>query len=169
MRHLDRLVGVCNLLAEIACALMMITICADVAARNLFNVIIEAGAETVAYYFMVSLAYFPLAAITREDAHLQASFFTARLAPHVRAKLEGASALLLALFMAILTWESIIAAIDKTQAGEITQAARTNLPIWPARWILPIGASLMAAYALAIGLRKLTGIVGASEDKLENV
>jgi TRAP-type C4-dicarboxylate transport system permease small subunit len=169
MRLMDRLVGVFNLLAEIACALMMITICADVLARNVFNVIIEAGAETVAYYFMVSLAYFPLAAITRDDAHLQASFFTARLAPHVRAKLEGGVALLLGLFMAMLTWQSVIAAIDKTQAGEITQAARTNLPIWPARWILPIGASLMAAYALAVGLRKLSGLAGAAEDRLENV
>ena len=168
MRHaLDRLVGAMNVLAELAALLMMVEICADVAARNLFHIILEAGAETTTYYFMVALAYFPLAQITRDDGHLQASFFTSGFSPHGKAILEGVVALIMFGFMALIAWQTTLAAIDKMQVGEMVQAASINLPTWPSRWILPVGAGAMALYALSVGIAKLTGARGAAEAKIE--
>jgi TRAP-type C4-dicarboxylate transport system permease small subunit len=156
-----------NVLAELATLLMMIEICADVLARNLFHFILEGGAETTTYYFMVALAYFPLAQITRDDGHLQASFFTSGFSPRGKAILEGVVALIMCGFMGLIAWQTTLAAIDKMQFGEMVQAASINLPIWPSRWILPLGAGVMSLYALWVGLAKLTGARGAAEAKIE--
>jgi TRAP-type C4-dicarboxylate transport system permease small subunit len=166
-RALDRVVTVLNGCAELATALMALTVVADVTCRFVLNVVLEAGAETVAYYFMVALTFLPLAHITREDGHLKAEFFTRGLSARGRAILEGIVLLVLFGFMAMLCWQTTLAAIDKTEVGEIIQAAQTTLQVWPARWVLPVGAAVMAIYALTLAVWKLTGEVGAAETKIE--
>src|SRR5262245_2368431 len=94
-RTLDRIVGVLDACAELATALMALTVVADVTCRFVLNVVLEAGAETVAHYFMVALTFLPLAHITRDDGHLKAEFFTKGMSDRSRAILEGVVLLIL--------------------------------------------------------------------------
>jgi TRAP-type C4-dicarboxylate transport system permease small subunit len=156
-RSLDRLTVVMTALGEVAIAAMMVLITSDVIARFILNYVIDAGAEIVAHYFMVAILYFALGDITRNEGHLSATFFTEWMTQRARTVLEGVIALILCAFMVLLTWRTAVSAIEATRIGELLQASHTNLPLWPSRWILPLGCGTMALYALLIAGDKFSG------------
>src|SRR3972149_10892468 len=103
---LDRLTNVMMVLGDVAVIAMILLITADVIARYLLNYVIDAGAEVVTHYLMVSIIYFSLGDITRNEGHLSATFFTDWMSQRGKNVLEGVVALLLFAFMAVLTWRT---------------------------------------------------------------
>jgi hypothetical protein len=65
--------------------------------------------------------------------------------------------------MLLLTWRTAVSAVEATLVGELLQASRTNLLLWPSRWILPLGSGAMAIYALVVASRKFSGRLPAKE------
>ena len=161
-RLLDRVIDGAMILAEIAITLMMAHITVELIVRWLFRYGLDAVPEIVAYYYMTALTFFALAYVTRGDGHISAEIFTQNLAPRAREILEGVIALALCIFMLVFTWQTVSEAISMTNAGETHQAARTMVPKWPARWYLPIGTAIMAAYALLLAVQKLSGGAAAA-------
>lgn len=159
-RILDRAIDLAMLAAEIAIGLMMLHITAEILMRWLFKFSLDAVPEIVAFYYMAGLVFLALAHVTRSNNHIAAEIFTQSLSPRVRDILEGIIALAMALFMAVVTWQTATEAVAMTGVGEIHQAATANLPKWPARWFLPVGSGLMALCALLIGINKLLGHAG---------
>jgi TRAP-type C4-dicarboxylate transport system permease small subunit len=168
-RLLDRLTTAMMALGEIAVIAMTLLISADIITRYLLNFVLDAGAEIVTHYFMVSIIYFALGDITRNEGNLSATFFTERLSNRNKALLEGVVAIILFLFMMLLTWRTGVSAVDSTRIGEIMQTSRTNLPIWPSRWILPLGCVTMALYSLLIAIDKFTGRLPAKGTERDNI
>lgn len=156
-RILDRVVDLAMFVAEVAIALMMLHITAEILMRWLFRASLDAVPEIVGFYYMAAIVFLALAHVTRTNSHIAAEIFTEMLAPRAREILEGVIALVLCLFMAVVTWQTANEAISMTSIGEIHQAATVNLPKWPPRWFLPVGSGLMALYALVIGIHKLRG------------
>lgn len=169
-RALDGLTTVMVALGEIAVVAMMVLITADVISRYVFNYVIDAGAEIVAHYFMVAIIYFALGDITRAEGHLSATFFTDWMTARGKTLLEGFIALVLCAFMLLVTWRTTISALEATRIGELLQASRTNLPIWPSRWILPFGCVTMAIYSFIVATDKFSGRSPAKDsDPLKEV
>jgi TRAP-type C4-dicarboxylate transport system permease small subunit len=157
LRFLDKTARAMTTVGEFAIVAMMATVALDVTMRYLFLWSFDAAADIVANYFMVGIAYMPLAEITRDDSHLSARFLTDRMSDRGREILEGFIALVLCVFMAVVTWETAVAAIDMTRQGEMMQGAVMTLPIWPSRWLLPAGSLTMTFYALVVALWKFGG------------
>jgi TRAP-type C4-dicarboxylate transport system permease small subunit len=156
-RMLDRATDFAMLLAEVAIALMMLHITAEILMRWMFRTSLDAVPEIVGYYYMAALVFLALAHVTRTNNHIAAEIFTQNLTPRAREILEGIISLALCAFMVIVTWQTAREAISMTGFAEIHQAATVNLPKWPPRWFLPVGSALMALYALMIGINKLRG------------
>jgi TRAP-type C4-dicarboxylate transport system permease small subunit len=156
-RALDRVVDLGMVIAEVAIALMMLHITAEVVLRQIFLHSLDAVPEIVAYYYMAGLVFFSLAYVTRANGHISAEVFTQMLAPRSREILEACIAFALFGFMALFAWETWREAISMTRIGEIHQAATLYLPKWPPRWFLPVGSAVMALYALLIAVQKFRG------------
>jgi TRAP-type mannitol/chloroaromatic compound transport system permease small subunit len=75
--------------------------------------------------------------------HLRVDFFTAKLSPKNKNRLDALSHLLLALFSVLIAWRTSVAAISLHEAGE--KSMMLLLPVWPAVALLLPSFVLLAA------------------------
>ncbi|MEK8025375.1 TRAP transporter small permease [Pseudaquabacterium rugosum] len=94
-------------------------------------------------------------------AHLIVDFFTQRLAPRGRDRLDAVGALLLAATCALLAWRSAAGAQAVRAAGEETMIL--GLPMWWAYAMLAPGLALSAAIAAWQAQRLWRGLAAAPE------
>lgn len=127
-------------------ALMMMHVVVDVAARWLFNSPLEGTAETVTYYYMVTVAFLPWMWLARNDGHIKVDFVSQALPERMRFWLDLVVKTVLVIYLAMFTWQSWLTAIKYTGRGEVQQAGSHYLPVWPTRWLLPLAGGLMATW-----------------------
>jgi TRAP-type C4-dicarboxylate transport system permease small subunit len=152
-RAIDVVVDALAWIAGAVCLLMALHVAADLVGRSLFDHPLLGTDEIATNYYMVALAFLPLAVITRQRAHIVVGLFTDRL-PRRALLGVGALADLVTLgFVAIVAWTAIGSAIEKTATREMTESSVGYLPIWEARWILALGFSMMCLY-LVLNLAK---------------
>jgi hypothetical protein len=65
--------------------------------------------------------------------------------------------------VAIFTYQTFLAALQRTSAGEVWLAGTKYLPVWPTRWLLPLAGSLMIAHLVLRVLADLARGRGDSE------
>ncbi|MGE4044567.1 MAG: TRAP transporter small permease subunit [Acetobacteraceae bacterium] len=143
-------------IAGVAITLMMLHIAGDITAKLLLNQPIVATLEIVTWYYMVATVFLPWGYIQVHKKHLMVELFTMRMAPRNVAVLDGFVGIAGAIYVGILVWLTLEHAMEQTAAGEIQDATFFDLPVWPARWFLPIPAAVMALTFLTQGIRDLT-------------
>ena len=126
--------------------LMMLHVTADVTGRTIFNRPLEGTTEIVAAYYMVMVAYLPWAWISRRDGHIVAGMFQHFGTPAFDFWLEIFVKIFTAICVAVFTYQTFLAALRQTRAGEVWIAGTMYLPVWPCRWLLPLAGGLMALY-----------------------
>ena len=132
--------------AMAAGALMMLHVVADVTARTVFNEPLEGTAETVTYYYMVTVAYLPWMWLARNDGHIKVDFVVRMLPARAAFWLDLAVNAILAVYMAAFAWQSWLNAAKYTARNEVQQAGSFYLTVWPTRWLLPLAGGLMAIW-----------------------
>nr|WP_246434988.1 TRAP transporter small permease [Quisquiliibacterium transsilvanicum] len=107
--------------------------------------------EIVGYGTAVVLACF-LPLCQWRGANVIVDFFTARASATLRAGLDRAGALLLALMLGLLAWRTGVGALDQHRYGAETMLLQW--PLWPALMLMAVPmalASLMALYTAVTG------------------
>ncbi len=155
LRWLQKPIDVLLWLALLAGVLMMTHVTIDVASRYLFNRPLEGTTEIVAAYYMVVVAYLPWAWIARHDRHIVAGVFQRIGTPRFDFWLEIAVKVFTIVYVSVFTYQTLLAAVQRTRAGEVWLAGTMYLPVWPSRWMLPIAGALMVIYLV---LRVLSDI-----------
>ena len=152
MRLIDRLlrwlevpINLLLWLALIAGFLMMMHVGIHVTARGLRQPLMGTD-EIVAGWYMVAVCYLPWAWLTRHDNHIVAGVFERIGTAWFGYWLEVAVKIFLLVYVSVFAWQTWIRAVQQTRAGEVWEAAGGFIPIWPSRWVLPIGAGLMGIY-----------------------
>jgi TRAP-type C4-dicarboxylate transport system permease small subunit len=143
--------------------LMMLHVTADVTMRTVFNAPIEGTTEVVAGYYMVAIAYLPWAFVARNDNHIVAGIFKQIGTPTFDYWVEIGVKILTTTYVAIFTYQTFLAALQRTSAGEVWLAGTKYLPVWPTRWLLPLAGSLMIAHLVLRVLADLARGRGDSE------
>ena len=126
--------------------MMMAQVSLDVALKYLLNWPIPMTLETVSAYYMAALVFLPLGLATRDEDHLEVELFTAKLAPRPLAWVKLFGCVFGAVYVGIILSETVAEAIEMTSRGEVWETATVDLPVWPARWFLPVGAALMLVW-----------------------
>lgn len=126
--------------------LMMGHIVADVAGREFFSAPIEGTLETVSFYYMVAVTFFPLAYVSHHEGHISVELFTRGLRRRRLAGLEAAVGTLCLAFVVVLVYETWGAAMESFETDEMWETADDLITIWPSRFALPIGVALMGVY-----------------------
>jgi TRAP-type C4-dicarboxylate transport system permease small subunit len=157
LRWLRKPIDLLFWLGLLAGFLMMVHVTADVAGRYLFNSPLAGTTEFVAAYYMVIVAYAPWAWLSSRDNHIVAGVFKRIGSPRFDFWLEIAVKILTLVYVSVFTYQTGLAAVQRTRTGEVWLAGTIYLPVWPSRWMLPIAGALMAVYLV---LRVLSDIVG---------
>ena len=139
--------------------LMAVHVVADVAAKFLFNFPLAGTLEIVAHYYMVGLIFFPLAYVQRRDSHIAADLLTRLLPRSITDWISCVSCLAMAGFAALLAWRSSVDAIRSLVIVESVQTSGYFVYIFPARWFVPLGLSVMGCFALLQAVRQIMTLV----------
>jgi TRAP-type C4-dicarboxylate transport system permease small subunit len=81
-----------------------------------------------------------------QGSHLHVDFFTARLSPTAKARLDAIAHALLALVAIVLAWRTAISAISTYESGETTVMLG-----WPVWWAVALIVPSLALFAVAGG------------------
>ncbi len=152
-RLLERFSVLLLWVAGVAITLMMLHIAADIVGKLVFHQPMTATLEIVAWYYMVATVFLPVAYIQVHKKHLMVELFTRNMGPRPLARLEGCIAVLGALYVGILFWLTLEQAITSTADNELQDVTFFDLPVWPARWFLPLSIGAMTLIMVLQAIR----------------
>lgn len=156
LRLQDRLLAFLSLLGGIATVTLMVHVAVDILLRNLANAPIPATYEIATHYYMVSLAFLPLAALERSGGMIQVEVLDTVLGRHGVHLSNLFNAALSALVYATLTYVTWLEAMNAMSKGRFVFANTVHVLTWPAYWIPPLGfaVAMLVAILRLFTLRK---------------
>ena len=154
---LSRLVDLVTVLSGLAVALMMLHITADVISRYAFNYPLPGTISIVSNFYMVLVAFMPLAFAEQKSAHISVEVLTERFPGRVQKHLAGWLLLVSAAVFAVMTGRTWDEAIAKQAINASVVQGDTSLLIWPTYFFIPLGCGLMCAVCLYKFVVYLTG------------
>ncbi|MAF50060.1 MAG: TRAP transporter small permease [Rhodospirillales bacterium] len=126
--------------------LMMAHITLDVTGRVLFNHPLIGTIEVASSYYMVAVAYLPLAHVSRGDGQIIVELFTRNLAPGRILRIDAVINVITMIYMLVFAWYTTEVAIEMTHEGELGELGAGYFWVWPSRWLLPLSFWIMAFY-----------------------
>jgi TRAP-type C4-dicarboxylate transport system permease small subunit len=139
-----------------AVILMALNITADVVLRGTVNWGIYGTTEIVSFYYMVATVCLPLAFIELRDEHINVEVFFQLLPSFLQRVVLAFSILCTGGFFAVFAWRSWYDSMVALSTRE-TLMGYAEIPIWPARFILPISFALVVAICLLRLIKLCTG------------
>ena len=161
----DRAARAGGLIGALAVGLLALHVSLDVAARKLFGTPLPGTLTIVTYYYMLILAFAPLAAVEAVRGHIAIGFLgEGRTRPsrrHARSLMDLAAGLM----MALLAWRGWIAAVRDWDIGAVQAQSSLMVPVWPARFVVPLGAGLMALVLVGRFVARLRASAAPSDGR----
>lgn len=148
LRTANWVVSMLAVIAGFAIALMMVHISVDVALRYTTGAGLPGTLTIVSYYYMVMVAFIPLAYAEIKGAHIQMEILTDLLPNSGRIWVRGWLLLPTAITTGVLAWRGFDEALKQFSAGAIRIQGSTSIPIWPSYFALPIGVGMMTLIVL---------------------
>lgn len=151
MKYINRLTNAAgdalNFAASLAVFSVLLIVSINVISRSFFSVSITSAHEIVVFYCMIPIAFLPLLKLELEDGHIVTDLFFGSFPQAVRSLLWTLRCLFTVAIFGMLAWFTLKQAIRATERSEIAMGI-SQMPIWQARWILPIAFSLAVIGAL---------------------
>lgn len=130
-------------LAGISLVMLVVHVTLDVLSARLLSAPIQHTLEISSFYYMIAIVFLPLATVERAGEHIGVDIVVKMLPRAARRGLDAITALAAGAMAGLFCYWTGLDAIRATATGE-TVLGTGFLPIWPARWILPIGFGLLA-------------------------
>ena len=128
---------------------MMLHVCADVALRVVGGRPIPATVEIVSHYYMVLIAFLPLAWVERRDGMISIAIIEPLLPRSVLRVSDVLVALLVATVYALLAWITFQSALRSYASGTFVIVLSERLATWPSYFLPPAGFALAMIASLA--------------------
>lgn len=136
---------------------LMIHVSADVALRTFSNRPIPGTLEIVAYWWMVSIVFLGIAYTKIRNEHIAVDLLPDRLPPNQRAVARVILEVITIGVLLLLIYFGWEAAMSSMARGE-NAVGVTPIPVWPFRFLLPLGGLLMVAACVAAILENIDTI-----------
>lgn len=147
-RAADRVSQGLALVGAVGIAAMLVHISVDVLSRNLFGRPIPATNEIVAGYYMVLIAFLPLAWVERNRGMVSVDLLEAAMSPRARLASDLFVALLATALYLVIAWVGWRAAMSRWHIGAFVDVLGYRLPIWPTYFLPPVGFFLAGMMTL---------------------
>ncbi|WP_177242669.1 TRAP transporter large permease subunit [Amycolatopsis marina] len=138
-RRLGWLGQLTGLLGGVAVVLLLTTVLVDVTLRFAFSKPLPGTIEYVSFWYMTAIGFLGLALAERHGEHIDAPIVFDRLPGPIRRELIVIAKVLFAVVMiaiAVWGWEE---AVRQWEIGE--RGAAAGVVLWPARFLVPLGAA----------------------------
>ena len=143
---LARWMGYCAAAVIVA---MCLHISVAVVCRVVFRVSLPATIEIVSYYYMVIVTFLPLALAQVLNEHVSVDILFEICPEWLKPWLQRFADLLTMLVIGVFCAAMVRSAIRQTASSEYSRTGLFDLPIWPARWIVPLGLAAMLLVLIA--------------------
>ncbi len=153
------------LVGSIGVMLMMLHVGADIVARNLFGRPLPATNEIVSRYYMVFIAFLPLAWVERRRGMVSVEVVEALMGPRMIRGSDLIVVFLATLIYALLAYTTWFDALSAYRAGRSVIALNILIPVWPTFFLPPIGFTLAAIVTLVRGYEIVTGTEPPREEE----
>ena len=156
-RAADRLAQWLALVGALGIAAMLLHVGADVLTRNLLGRPIPATNEIVSSYYMVLIAFLPLAWVERRRGMVTVDLIDALLTPTTRRLSDVFVALLATALYLVIAWVGWQSAVSRWQIGAFIDVLGHRLPVWPTYFLPPAGFLLAAMVTLQRAVQTIRG------------
>ena len=156
----DRLSQMLAFVGAIGVVAMMIHVCVDIIARLITGASLPATVEIVSYYYMVLVAFLPLAWVERNNGMISVELIDLMLTPTLMRISDAVVAALGAVIYAVLAYATWITAIDNFETGTFVIALQHKIITWPGYFLPPVGFALAAIIMVVRFIDIVTGNVG---------
>lgn len=144
-RSLANAVG---LLGAIGILLMMLHITIDVLARMFLGSPLIGTNEVVSRYYMVAVAFLPLAWVEHRKGMIAVELFDSLLGRKALLVGDLLVAAVSAGVLVLLGWTSLGEAVEAFEKSAFVMAVGTRIPVWPTYFMIPAGCFLAAVLVL---------------------
>ena len=128
---------------------LMVHVMADVVLRNVANRPVPATYEIVTNYYMVALAFVPLAWLERSGGMISVEVTEHLMGPRMLWLSDRLVALIATAIYGGLAWVTFAASLDTFAKGTFVMAQSRAIPTWPAYFLPPLGFALAASVTFA--------------------
>jgi TRAP-type C4-dicarboxylate transport system permease small subunit len=132
-----------SLISGLAVVLMMLQVTLDVAGKYLLNKPVPATLTFVTTYYMVLVAFLPLAAAEQDDAHIKSDAFLKILPLPVQQMALLSVQCLAILITSIFTVASLSEGLIKFRDASSIVEQNIRILVWPSYFVLPLGSALL--------------------------
>ncbi|MDQ0317275.1 TRAP transporter small permease [Amorphus orientalis] len=165
-RLTNRAMNLTAVLAALGALVMMVHICAEIFLRTAFSAPIPATVEIVSRYYMVLLAFLPIAWLERRRGMVSVEAIDFLLPAGVKRYWDVAISLLSAVIYAGLAYTTWLVALKNYATGTFVMALEWVVPVWPTYFLPPIGFGLAVLVTVFRAISLLSGQDDAVEEAL---
>lgn len=147
-RILARMITAITWIGILAIILMMMHITLDVAGKFLFNKPLPATISMVSNYYMVVVAFIPLALVEQRNGHITVEVLTEFFPQRTQYHLFSWTYLISATVFGLLTYKTWAEAMRAYGSGTFMVEQSVKIITWPSYFLLPIGCGMMTAVVI---------------------
>lgn len=149
--------GLWTVVGGIIVVAMVLHITLDVTLRYLFNAPLNGTIAYVSHFYMVAIAFLPIAATEEVDQHISVELVYEMLSARIQSAFTAISLVLSMAVFAILAVRTGQEALLKYNIGTFVVEGPQKIPTWPAYFFLPLGFGLTV---LVLGYKLLCHVTG---------
>jgi TRAP-type C4-dicarboxylate transport system permease small subunit len=116
------------------------------------------GTKEIVANSVVIIVFMQVGFAVRSGSMLRADFLVLMMPPMAQRVLHALALILGAAFFLFLLWSSIEPAIRSFNRGEFDGAGALQVPVWPARWAIVVGAGLAGINYVLLTLVEIFGL-----------
>ena len=150
----DKLSRILAFVAAVGVVAMMIHVCADVISRLLTGASLPATVEMVSYYYMVLVAFLPLAWVERRGGMISVELLDFMLSNRMRRLSDSVVGILALGIYTVMAYASWLTAVRNYNTGTFVVALQMKIITWPGYFLPPAGFAL-AALIVAVRLLQI--------------
>lgn len=129
-------------IGTLAVLALMVHVMADVVLRNTINQPVPATYEIVTNYYMLALAFVPLAWVEKGGGMVNVEVIEPLLGPRAMWLSDRLVAMISTIIYLSLAWVTFQASLKSFASGSFVLAQNIPIPTWPAFFLPPIGFAL---------------------------
>lgn len=161
-RTADRLAQALALIGAIGLTALLLHVSADVLTRNLLDRPIPATNEIASRYYMVAIAFLPLAWVERRGGMVRVEILDALASPRFMRVSEFLVSLLAAAVYFVLTYVTWVDALKSWRTGTFVDVLGHQIVVWPTSFLPMAGFALAGIVTL---LRMFAVLLGHANER----
>lgn len=171
-RIISRVISVLSMVGTLLLLAMVLHITCDVAARYLLNKPLPGTIEIIINYHMIIIGFLSLAFTEEKNRNISVELVADLLPQGVQKRLDVLASFAAVVVFGFLTYRNWIEATKKFDIKAYVTQGSTDIPIWPAYFVVPLGCALVmivALYKLVCGVTGATSGLDTGLDEVDEV